>query len=211
MIVLDKIDIQFANQNFTLLKEKAVYWHEQNMLLLADIHAGKASHFRRNGIPLSSDYLMHDLHRIESIVNQFDICKVSILGDLYHSSSNLEHELTDDFLKNLKVPVELVVGNHDKHSLLNSTLTHRNAYNIGNILLSHEPQKSELFTIYGHLHPAYSIGGKGRQYVTLPSFYIGKKELILPAFGSLNGGKMYAKLAKDSQIILITEDGLVSV
>lgn len=210
-MISDKIDIQFANQHFTLLKEKAVFWHEQNMLLLADVHAGKASHFRRNGIPLSSDYLMNDLHRIESLVSRFNQCKVSILGDLYHSSSNLEHQLTDDFLRNLDVPIELIVGNHDQHSLVNSTLTHRKAYSIGNILLSHEPQQSELFTIYGHLHPAYSMGGKGRQYLTLPSFYIGTKQLILPAFGSLNGGRMYANLAKKSQIVLISDEGLVSL
>ena len=205
------IDISFAGQKFSLLQEKAAYWHEQKMLLIADVHAGKASHFRNNGIPLSTDHLLHDLNIINALYRRLKADKICFLGDLYHTSSNIENTLTDQFLNELDVQVELVIGNHDRHSIRHSKIQSKEAYCIGDILLSHEPHESEFFNIYGHLHPAYTIGGKGRQSLKMPSFYISKKDLILPAFGSVNGGRMYKDLAKKSQIVLVSDEGLIAV
>lgn len=205
------LNIQIAGQRFSLLKEKAVYWHKQKMLLIADVHAGKASHFRANGIPLSTDHLLNDLNTINTLSKRLNATKVCFLGDLYHTSNNLENTLTDQFLNELDVEVELVIGNHDRHSIRHSNLTSREAYAIDGILLSHEPVKTELFNIYGHLHPAYTMGGKGRQSIKMPSFYVGKQDLVLPAFGSINGGKMYKDLVKKSKVVLASEDGLIEV
>lgn len=207
----DSLDIDLVGQHFTLLKEKAAYWQEEKTLLIADVHAGKASHFRKNGIPLSTDHLLQDLNEINRLCTRLKAKKLCFLGDLYHTSSNIENTLTDTFLNELDVEVELIIGNHDRHSLRQSNLIHREAYAVGNILLSHEPQQTHLYNIYGHLHPAYSMGGKGRQYIKLPSFYIGTKDLVLPAFGSVNGGRMYKDLAKDSKVILVSGDGLIEV
>lgn len=205
------LDIEIVGQHFTLLKEKAAYWQEEKTLLIADVHAGKASHFRNNGIPLSTDHLLQDLNAINTLCTRLKAEKLCFLGDLYHTSCNIENTLTDQFLNELNVEVELIIGNHDRHSLHHSKILHREAYSVGNILLSHEPQQTELFNIYGHLHPAYALGGKGRQRIKLPSFYVGVKDLILPAFGSINGGRMYKDLAKDSKVVLVSEDGLIEV
>ncbi|MFM1897944.1 MAG: hypothetical protein RL577_184, partial [Bacteroidota bacterium] len=42
--------------------------------------------------------------------------------------------------------------------------------------------------ICGHLHPVYSLRGKGRQSLRLPCFWLNKQRLVLPAFSSLAGG-----------------------
>jgi DNA ligase-associated metallophosphoesterase len=204
-------DIRIAGQNFTLLPQKAAIWKERRILLIADVHAGKATHFRKNGIPLSTDHLLEDLNTIAIILTTYDIEKIIFLGDLYHTSQNIENTLIDDWLGKLSVDVELIIGNHDRHSLRYSKLVKREAYVQDKILLSHEPEESEYFNICGHLHPAYTLKGKARLHIKLPAFYHGTNFLILPAFGSINGGKMYKDLAKKSSITLISSDSLIKV
>ena len=156
------VDIQIEGSTFTLLKERAAYWKEQRTLLIADVHAGKATHFRDNGIPLSTDHLLQDFNVVFGLIKRLNISKLVFLGDLYHTRSNIENELIDSWLSELNIEVELVIGNHDIHSIHSSKLVSREAYVLDNILLSHEPIESEYFNIYGHLHPAFSLKGKGR-------------------------------------------------
>ena len=44
--------IELAGRTLWLLAEKAVYWPEQQALLIADIHFGKAAAYRRLGQPV---------------------------------------------------------------------------------------------------------------------------------------------------------------
>ena len=100
------------------------------MLLIADVHAGKASHFRNNGIPLSTDYLLNDLHTIQTLQQRLNATKICFLGDLYHTLSNEENLLTDQFLNDLESEIELVIGNHDRHSIRHSTIKCKEAYEL---------------------------------------------------------------------------------
>jgi DNA ligase-associated metallophosphoesterase len=205
------VNVALAGHRFTLLPEKAAIWESKKTLLIADVHAGKASHFRNNGIPLSTDHLLSDLNRIAGILETYDLQKISFLGDLYHTSLNIENTLIDEWLNSLDIEVELIIGNHDRHSLKHSTLTKKESYEIDGILLSHEPEKSDYFNICGHLHPAYNLSGKARQQIKLPAFYHAETSLILPAFGSVNGGRMYKELIKKAKVILVGDDGLIQV
>ncbi|NNJ55516.1 MAG: metallophosphoesterase, partial [Bacteroidia bacterium] len=113
---VESIDIDILGQHFVLLKEKALYWKERKYLLLADVHAGKASHFRNNGIPLSTDYLLQDLNKINELIEHLNPLKIIILGDLFHSDRNIENKLVESWIEELSVDVELIIGNHDIHS-----------------------------------------------------------------------------------------------
>lgn len=205
------LKIELGGHIFKLLPQKAVLWVDKRILLLADIHAGKASHFRKNGIPLSTDHLLHDLNIISALLETHEVDKIIILGDLYHTSQNVENTLIDKWLMDLDVVVELIIGNHDRHSLRFSKLTKKEPYLLHNIFLSHEPHAGEHPNIYGHLHPSYTMTGKGRQTIRLPAFYHNKKQLILPAFGSVNGGKMYKELVKKCEVTLVSMEGLWSI
>jgi len=46
----------FADQHFELDSSGAVFWPDQNCLILSDVHLGKIQHFRKNGaaIPLQA-------------------------------------------------------------------------------------------------------------------------------------------------------------
>ena len=42
----------FQGQTLILHPAKAIFWKEKSRLLLADVHLGKAGHFRKVGIPV---------------------------------------------------------------------------------------------------------------------------------------------------------------
>lgn len=207
----DTIEIIIRDQQFLLLKEKAAYWTDRNLLLIADVHAGKATHFRNNGIPLSTDHLRQDLLIIEALIKRTGAKKLCFLGDLFHSTANEENELIEKWIEKLAIETELVIGNHDLYSYQKTNIKATPAYEMDEILLSHEPVTSTYFNICGHLHPAYRLAGKGRNHIKLPSFYLNESTLILPAFGSVNGGRMYTNLTQKCKAILATDEGLMEI
>ncbi|MEY2924141.1 MAG: hypothetical protein RLZZ337_689 [Bacteroidota bacterium] len=209
MTILPSLDIEIAGQNFQLLPDKALFWYEQEALLLADVHAGKASHFRKHGIPLSTDYLLNDLNKIEVLLDYTKAEKLWILGDLFHSSSNIENQFVEEWVSQLGAETELILGNHDVYSASETNIKCKPPYKLDSILLSHEPVDSEYFNIHGHLHPGYSIQGRGRSYLKLPAFYIGENFITLPAFGSVTGKRAYDDIIKKSKVVLITDEGLL--
>lgn len=211
MTLAKQIDLVVAEQLLTFYPEKAVFWHEQSTLLLADVHAGKATHFRKNGIPLSTDYLLNDLNKIEELLIKTKAKKLLVLGDLFHTTANIENQLIEAWVDSLAVETELILGNHDVHSLAKSTIKTSLPYTVRPFFLSHEPTENEAFNIHGHLHPAFTMSGKGRTSIKLPAFYVGPSFITLPAFGSTTGKRMYAEIAKHSKIILIADDGVMAI
>lgn len=205
----NEVTIEWNNAELTLLNTNAIYWKRHSAILLADLHAGKAAHFRKNGIPLSTDHLLNDLNLISSLLNKYEAKSLYVLGDLFHSTSNIEHTMVDDWISNLNLNFTLVVGNHDVYSRHNFKTVYE--LEIDNILLTHEPVENHQANIFGHLHPGFSLKGKGRQHLSFPSFYINPQFIALPAFGRLNGRKNYKELQKKSVVYLTTEEGLIKV
>ena len=54
---MGSIVFDYKGLNLTLLPEKAVWIDSMGVLLIADLHFGKAAHFRKSGIPISEKVL----------------------------------------------------------------------------------------------------------------------------------------------------------
>jgi metallophosphoesterase superfamily enzyme len=55
-------------------------------------------------------------------------------------------------------------------------------------ILRHHPERSMSgYTLAGHVHPAVTMRGSGRQKERLPCFFLGEHVALLPAFGSFTG------------------------
>ncbi len=206
-----EITTELNRHRFSLTKEKGVFWHEQQALLLADVHAGKATHFRKYGIPLSSDLLLNDLNAIEDLVARFNAKKVIVLGDLFHSDLNIENQFVEKWVDDLDVSFELIVGNHDIHSISSSAVSYTPDYVLDGFHLSHEPLETNHFNIFGHLHPAFTLTGKGRQHIKLPSYYISSNFMVLPSFGSTTGKRTYKELIKHSEVYITSDEGVAKI
>ena len=85
---MGSIVFDYKGMELTLLPEKAVWIGSLRVLLLADIHLGKASHFRKSGIPVPEQVHDLDYQRLGKLIQDYSPKDVYFLGDLFHSSWN---------------------------------------------------------------------------------------------------------------------------
>lgn len=185
------VEYQFLDQNLLLLPEKAIYWKDRGMLILADVHLGKAAHFRKSGIPISDLVHSKDIYTIEKLINEFQPEEVVFLGDLFHSDHNQGWEVFRRWMRS-KAPLQfkLILGNHDvldASAYQIKNLEVLESWNCPPFSLTHIPEETVLYNLAGHIHPAVKLRGKGKQSLKLPCFYFGKENGILPAFGNFTG------------------------
>ena len=178
-------------ENFQLLQEHAAIWKEKKVLLLADLHIGKVSHFRKNGISVPALAEKNNLWRLADILLKHKPESVIFLGDLFHSKFNTSWNSFVDFLESFpKVKFILVRGNHDilpTTTFADAGLNVVEELEMQPFLFTHEAVETEMYNIHGHIHPGVRIRGSGRQSLTLPCFYFGKKAGIFPSFGDFTG------------------------
>lgn len=210
--------VHVFGEELVLMPEKALWWAAKRILLVADLHLGKINHFRRAGIPVPVKANDKNWESIIHLVQQTTPQRVIFLGDLFHSHYNEEWEVLRQLIKSFpEVSFELVVGNHDilsdtQYKRNNLTL-HREPHREKPFVLSHHPMEiipAEAYNLCGHIHPGISLYGKGKQAVTLPCFYFGEQQGILPAFGSFTGmARIQPK--KEDQIFAIVDDSIVRI
>lgn len=212
-----------AGQQLLLLPERAIFWQEQKALLLADLHLGKAGHFRKAGIPIPGHVHRQDLQVLESLVQQWQPRDVIFLGDLFHSSLNSEWFWFEEWLEqHPAVRFILIKGNHDvlPQSIYSSSRLEIREENmeIFPFILTHHPPEptgapTKLYALCGHVHPAVSLKGPAQQQLSLPCFYFGLHWGLLPAFGKFTGFyKIKPKAGEDvygvlpERVIALTRD-----
>lgn len=207
--------IMLNGNEFLLIPQKAMFWQQEKALILSDIHLGKASHFRKNGIAMPSMAGKADLDQLAFLLDEYSPLKVFIVGDLFHSHFNLEWNWFKDFIAVYpQINFVLLRGNHDilpafHLKLPNLTVAHKFVNN--NICLIHEPLGNEHeYVICGHIHPGFTLKGKARQQLRLPCFVVGSNRTIIPAFGNLTGLANFEKLA-DDQIWVIADEDIIPI
>ena len=180
-----------------LLHQKAIYWKDAGCLIISDLHLGKSHHFRKAGvaIPKKGDY--KNILILKSLIEVLRPKKVLLLGDLFHSEANNHVFEVKDALEHYKdLELHLVKGNHDVmheswYRLLN-LIVHDDKLELGPFTFTHEPMDLEnipenTYNICGHIHPGVRLVGKARQSLTLPCFYFGEQQALMPAFGAFTG------------------------
>lgn len=170
---------QLLGQTLHLLPEKGIFWEEKNYLILADLHLGKAGHFRKSGIPISDLIHSKDILILDKLIAKFKPEQVIFLGDLFHSDHNQGWEIFKRWIKSkAPLPFKLVLGNHDvldENSYRISNLEVMEKLSLHPFELTHIPEETELYNLAGHIHPAVRLTGKGRQSLRLPCFYFGER------------------------------------
>ncbi|MDF3078046.1 MAG: pdeM [Sphingobacteriaceae bacterium] len=190
-------------QDLMLLPQKALYWKEEGALIVADVHMGKVGHFRKAGIGIPKLMEQEDLAALSDLITEYKPRQIIFLGDLFHSDMNNDWDwlvLWRDLFP--KVEMVLVRGNHD---ILHDKYYYASGFTVVEqlelypFLFSHEPLRNpaDLYAISGHIHPGVKLQGKGRQTVTLPCFFFGEKQAILPAFGKFTGNVSLKYKASD--------------
>jgi DNA ligase-associated metallophosphoesterase len=206
----------FGGQELTLLPEKAVFIEKSQILLLSDLHLGKASHFRKAGIPVPAAVNRTNLDNLAYLLIRHKPSRVFFIGDLFHSHFNQEWESFGQLMEGFpETSFELISGNHDILSTVQYERVRLKCYPnlelFPEFFLIHEPDPAQKgFQICGHLHPSVKLTGKGRQSVTLPCFWFSNQVGVLPAFGAFTG-RSIIRPSKTDRVFVIVEEKVTEV
>ncbi len=210
--------VTVAGEQLILHSLKGVFWEKMSCLFLADLHLGKATHFRKSGYAVPVAVSDSNWNKLISLLIDFKPERVIMLGDLFHSDYNSEWEDLAQLIEQFsQVRFELVMGNHDilDQSHYNSLglIVHQHYLELGPFLCTHEPLKEfipQQYNLSGHIHPCVRIRGRGRQRLRLPCFYFGKRQGILPAFGAFTG-MAEVQPKKGDQVFVIAVEEVIQV
>ena len=185
------------------------------MLLLSDLHLGKITHFRKHGSALPRAGIKQNFHRLTWLASTYQPETICFLGDLFHSRMNREWE---DFVKwrnSFGKRVVLVAGNHDiirPWQFEEIGVEHREEWRLAGFQLTHHPEEEpEGFNFCGHIHPAVRLTGAGKQWLTLPCFFMRPKQLILPAYGTFTGNYVMKPEVGDRVFVVAEGEAVVEV
>lgn len=186
-------------------------------LVIADMHLGKTSHFRKSGLPIPSSAKDLDFIRFENLLLRFEPTRVLLLGDLFHSDFNLEWQRFVELTKKFgDIQFVLIEGNHDILDASNyeaAKLSCVESVRIGSLNLTHEPAPTTekgILNIHGHIHPGIRLVGQGKQSLTIPCFHISQTHVCVPAFGSLTGLSL-RRAKKGDRIYAVMDEGVFDV
>lgn len=211
--------IQWQGEELDLLPEKAIFWNRQKTLFLADPHFGKAASFRKAGIPVSEASSENDLFNLSFLIRQTNARTIVFLGDFFHartSRANLVKKMLSDWRCRFpSLELHLIRGNHDYKSGDPWEELKIQCHNEPFVLNEWECRHHPLINpsnpyLAGHLHPGYSLQGKGRPRVRSACFQVGRMRIILPAFGSFTG-LQNVKLESHDQIFMTDGKNLMKI
>ena len=79
--------IELAGERVLLLPEKALYWPREKMLIIADIHFGKAASFRALGVPVPGGTTAANLSALDMLLARHAVREILFLGDFLHAKA----------------------------------------------------------------------------------------------------------------------------
>ncbi len=168
----------------------ALFWEEQRLLVVSDLHLEKGSSFALRGVLLPPYDTVATLGRLAAVVARHDPRMVIALGDSFHDR-DAHARLSDadrDTLTALQAGRDWIwiSGNHDPAlpSDLGGMVASEVA--IGRIAFRHEPTGA-FGEIAGHLHPKARVPTRGRT-MERRCFASDGERAVMPAFGAYAGG-----------------------
>ncbi len=186
----------FHKQTLWLSPSRCIFWEEESVLILSDLHFGKSGHFRKSGIGIPQNIYKEDLQRLFSQIQFFKPKTILITGDMFHSSANKELDFFVKWRKDIpNAHFILIRGNHDILPINfyqdASIKVFEEKLSINPFCFTHDINSNcadeKLFTFSGHIHPGVKMKGAANQSLMLPCFYFGKKHAVLPAFSAFTG------------------------
>jgi DNA ligase-associated metallophosphoesterase len=167
-----------------------LFWEEQSLLVVSDLHLEKGSSFATRGVLLPPWDTAATLGRLAAVIARHDPRMVIALGDSFHDRTAHDRlSVTDrEALSALQARRDWIwiSGNHDPAlpSDLGGVVAEEVA--IGPIAFRHEPSGAS-GEIAGHLHPKARVSTRGRS-MERRCFACDGERAVMPAFGAYAGG-----------------------
>ncbi len=165
----------------------ALHWPAQNLLIVSDLHFGKAERLARRGGTLLPPFDTREtLSRLDADITATNPDAVICLGDSFDdidASAGLP-ESDRLWLTRLMAGRDWtwVEGNHDPGPL-NLGGSHRAELTLGPLTFRHIADATQTAEVSGHYHPKARLAGQSRA-----CFLLDQSRLMLPAYGAYTGG-----------------------
>ena len=168
----------------------ALFWDEQRLLVVSDLHLEKGSSFATRGVLLPPYDTAATLARLAAVILRHDPRIVIALGDSFHDRS--AHQRLPGSDREALVALQArrdwiwISGNHDPALPSNLGGVVATEIAIGQIAFRHEPTGA-IGEVAGHLHPKARVSTRGRS-VERRCFACDGERAVMPAFGAYTGG-----------------------
>ena len=169
----------------------ALYWPEQGLLAVADLHLEKGSSFAERGVLLPPYDTAATLARLGALIARYTPRLVVALGDSFHDGRG-PARLADIDRATLKAMQRgrdwiWIAGNHDPDPAENIGGRFMPVLKVDALTFRHEPGGQDTGEIAGHLHPVARVARRGKA-VSRRCFASDGARLVMPAFGAYTGG-----------------------
>lgn len=188
------VPFSFAEQEMALVQGRALFWRQENALLVADLHLEKSSFFARTGQMIPPYDSRETLERLALAIRETGARRVFCLGDSFHDANGpqrLEPHAGGMLAALTRATDWLwITGNHDAPLAAGMAVGGERVdeAEVAGICLRHEALPGESRReISGHFHPRLTVTVRTRR-IARPCAVSTGQRMILPAYGALTGG-----------------------
>jgi hypothetical protein len=184
-------DFTLAGAPLTALGTGALWWRDQSLLVVSDLHLGKSERIARRGGSALPPYDTRDtLTRLAADLARSDARTVICLGDSFDDLAAVDAlpETERQWIFRLQAGRRWVwiEGNHDPGPVEFGG-AHLAELPIAPLTFRHIARAGASGEISGHYHPKATVSLRGRS-ITRAAFLIDADRVILPAYGTYTGG-----------------------
>lgn len=175
----------------TALGSGALWWADQSLLCVSDLHLGKSERIARRGGASLPPYDTRDtLTRLAADLAVTRARVVICLGDSFDDPDAARALPEEERLWIARLQAGRrwvwIEGNHDPGPV-DLGGSHLAELPVSPLTFRHIAQAGASGEVSGHYHPKASITTRGTR-VTRPAFLLDSDRLILPAYGTYTGG-----------------------
>jgi len=188
---MNGFEFSLAGTRLLALGSGALYWPDQSLLCVSDLHFGKSERRARLGDATLPPYETRDtLTRLETDLKTTKATTVVCLGDSFDDTVAANSLPEDEklWISALQAGRRWVwiEGNHDPGPV-DLGGTHLAELPLPPLTFRHIAKIGQSGELSGHYHPKATLTVKGHN-VTRPAFLIDSDRAILPAYGTYTGG-----------------------
>ena len=168
----------------------ALFWEEESLLVVSDLHLEKGSSFASRGVLLPPYDTVATLGRLGAVIARHDPRMVIALGDSFHDRAAHDRLSAPDrdAIAALRARRDWIwiSGNHDPALPSDFGGVVASEVAVGPIAFRHQPTGAS-GEIAGHLHPKARVAIRGRS-MERRCFACDGERAVMPAFGAFTGG-----------------------
>ncbi|SIS59886.1 putative phosphoesterase [Roseivivax lentus] len=201
----------FCDAALLALPSGALHWPDERLLVVSDLHLGKAARPVAGGGALLPPYdTQETLSRLDRDLEATGARAVICLGDSFDSVAAGAALSEDETLWITRLQAGRrwlwIEGNHDPGPV-GIGGAHARQHRLGPLTFRHIATPGARGEVSGHYHPKARLALRGRA-ITRACFLTDEARLILPAYGAYTGGlhtshaTLRGLMAQDAQAIL---------